>query len=155
MIRSLSSKVIDDLNIAINIGLFVIFTIILVFPHNVPKTYVTAAKNPLGQVIAIISIFVIMFIYGPLLGLLCALAYLFVWSMKDSVPETKEKFQNIKPYVITVSPIKSRTVNKEDIKWFIEETLNEEPYIIEEDLVRTRAVQDDSDHDMANSHVSH
>jgi len=155
MIMSLSSKVIDDLNIAMNIGLFVIFTIILVFPHNVPKEYVIAAKNPLGQVIAIISIFVIMFIYGPLLGLLCALAYLFVWSMKDSVPETKEKFQNIKPYVVTISPIKSRTVNKGDIKWFIEETLNEEPYIIEEDLVRTRAVQDDSDHDMANSHVSH
>lgn len=155
MLTSLSSKVIDDLNIAINIGLFVIFTIILVFPHNVPKEYVTVAKNPLGQVIAIIFIFVIMFIYGPLLGLLCALAYLFVWSMKDTIPETKEKFQNIKPYVVTISPIKSRTINKEDKKWFIEEALNEEPYIIEEDLVRTRAVQDDSDHDMSNSHVSH
>jgi hypothetical protein len=155
MIASLSSKVVDDLNIAMNIGLFVIFTIILVFPHNVPKTYVTAAKNPLGQVIAIIIIFVIMFIYGPLLGLLCALAYLFVWSMKDIVPETKEKFQNIKPYVVTETPIKVRTMNKHDKKWFIERALNEEPYIIEEDLVKTRAVQDDSEHDMSNSHVSH
>ena len=155
MITSLSSKVIDDLNIAMNIGLFVIFTIILVFPHNVPKEYVTAAKNPLGQVIAIISIFVIMFIYGPLLGLLCALAYLFIWSMKDTVPETKEKFQNIKPYVVMENPIKLRTVNKEDIKWFIERTLNEDPYIIEQDLVKTIAIQDDSENDMSNSHVSH
>ena len=71
MIMSLSSKVVDDLNLAINIGLFVIFTIILVFPHNVPKTYVVAAKNPLGQVIAIILIFTIMFIYEkPLINLL-------------------------------------------------------------------------------------
>ena len=155
MISSLSSKVIEDLNYAINIGLFVIFTLILVFPHNVPKSFVMAAKNSVGQVIAVIVIFTIMFIYGPLLGLLCSLAYLFVWSMKDTAPETKENFQNVKPYIVMESPIKSRTVNKEAQKWFIERTLNEEPYMIEEDLVKTSAVQDDSEHDMSNSRVSH
>ena len=155
MISSLSSKVIQDLNYAINVALFVIFTLILVFPHNVPKSVVIAAKNPFGQVIAIIVMFMIMFNYGPLLGLLCALAYLFVWSMKDRIPETKEQFQNIKPYYVMETPIKSRVVNKEDKKWFVERLLNEEHYIIEEDLVKTKSVQDDSEHDMSNSHVSH
>jgi hypothetical protein len=39
-------------------------------------------------------------------------------------------------------------------KWYVEKVLNEQPYIIEEDLVQTSSIQDDSGRGQNNSHLS-
>jgi hypothetical protein len=147
------SPALKELNWAAKYGLYLLFFIILVFPHRVPETVVKAFMNPLLQVTAIAAIFGLMYVFDPLVGLLGAIVFLFLWSINfRKVPE--ESFSDFKPTVF--SNIITRVVPEEnrDKRWFVEKLMNEQPYIIEEDLVQTNAVQDNSGRDSVNSHVS-
>jgi hypothetical protein len=69
------------------------------------------------------------------------------------VPE--EKFVNYRP-IIATNTIRSYVVpeEKKDDKWFIEKVMKEQPYIIEEDLVKTNSIQDNTDKSSMYSQVS-
>jgi hypothetical protein len=148
------SPALNELNWAAKFGLYLIFFIVLVFPHKVPASVVHSFTNPIIQVVSIGVIFGLMYMFDPLLGLLGSIVFLFLWSINfRKVPE--ESFSDFKPVVVSDTII-TRIVPPEtkDKRWFIEKVMNEQPYIIEEDLVRTNAVQDNSGRDSANSHVS-
>ena len=148
------SPALKELNWAAKYGLYLLFFIILVFPDRVPISIVRAFMNPLLQIAAIAAIFGLMYAFDPLLGLIGAIVFLFLWSINfRKTPE--EAFSDFIPTVVS-NAISTYKVpeEKRDKRWFIEQVMNEQPYIIEEDLVRTNAVQDDSGRDSANSHVS-
>jgi hypothetical protein len=110
--------------------------------------------NPFVQMMAIGVIFTLMYMFDPLIGLLGSIVFLFIWSINfRKVPE--EKFVNYRP-VIATNTIRSYVVpeEKKDDKWFIERVMKEQPYIIEEDLVKTTAIQDDTDKSSTYSQVS-
>ena len=148
------SPALKELNWAAKFGLYLIFFIVLVFPHKVPTTVIQSFMNPVIQVAAIGAIFGLMYMFDPLLGLLGSIVFLFLWSINfRKVPE--ESFSDFKPFVISDTII-AHVIPEEnrDKRWFIEKVMNEQPYIIEEDLVKTNAVQDDSGRSSTYSHVS-
>jgi hypothetical protein len=148
------SPAFNELNWAAKVGLYLVFFIVLVFPHKVPATVVRSFTNPIVQVVAIGAIFGLMYMFDPLLGLLGSIVFLFLWSINfRKVPE--EAFSDFKPVVVSDAVVATLLPSEiKDKRWFIEKVMNEQPYIIEEDLVRTNAVQDDSGRDSTNSHVS-
>lgn len=147
------SPALKELNWAAKYGLYLLFFIVLVFPHRVPETVVKSFMNPFLQMMAIAVIFGIMYVFDPLVGLLGAIVFLFLWSINfRKVPE--ESFSDFKPAVFSNTITRVVPEENRDKRWFVEKLMNEQPYIIEEDLVQTNAVQDNSGRDSINSHVS-
>jgi hypothetical protein len=144
----------NELHWGASLGLYLLFFVILVFPHKVPASVIRSFMNPFVQILAIGVIFTLMYMFDPLIGLLGSIVFLFIWSINfRKVPE--EKFVNYRP-IISTNTIRSYVVpeEKRDDKWFIEKVMKEQPYIIEEDLIKTNSVQDNSDRSSMYSQVS-
>lgn len=155
------SAALNELQWAMQIWVGLIIFIILVFPDSVPVSVVKSFTNPVVQILAIGVIFALMYNFDPVVGLLASIAFLFLWSINfrkpyvsESIPNT-ESFTNFQPAIINTT-MKTRMIpeEKQDQRWFVEKLLDEQPFIIEEDLVKTSAIQDDSGRASANSRVS-
>jgi len=96
-------------------------------------------QSPLGQTIAVLIVVVVGIWGGLLWGLLVAIAFLLYAQSTKSI--TKEGFQ---PILVT-APESVRRVVPNRHMWFLEEIMNEDPYLIEEEVIRTSAVQDMSE----------
>jgi hypothetical protein len=143
-----------ELKHGIEFGLYLVFTLILVFPDKVPSQIVKYFANPVLQIVLLVIVFILMYLFDPLLGLFASLVFLFLWSInfRKVLPE------GFNSYVLSANPnaMMTRMVPEENrnSKWYIEKVLNEQPYIIEEDLVQTSSIQDDSGRGQNNSHLS-
>jgi len=158
-----SSNVVKDLKIGGTAAIYMITALVLIFPNVISPYIIDLFENPFIQVASILCIFGAMYIFGPFLALLLSLVFLFIWSINNSdVPDASgnnqsEGFHNFKPSFIPDNSRHSHVVleNKEkDERWLVERILKEQPYIIEEDVIKTSAIQDDSGRDMSNSRSS-
>lgn len=142
-------------------GLFLIFLLIIVFPHVIPDIVINSTTAPVGQGVLVAIVFILAYYLGPMAGLFAALAFLFVWSLSSSrthvsvyhskAPE--EGFQSIQPAIVFGDAVDSGIVPDKH-KWYVEKVLKENPLVINEKVVNTSAVQDNSNSPMANSRVS-
>jgi hypothetical protein len=134
-----TATVFQDLHTAGTLGVFVAFLIVIVFPHTIHPSISRLIKSSLGKSISLLAVFIITYCIGPMAGLFSAMAFLFIWTLPK--PDL-ESFQD-----------KARIVPDKH-KWFVEKVLYEDPLIIEDELVKTQPIQDNSDNSMANSRVS-
>jgi hypothetical protein len=142
-------------------GLFLIFLLVIVFPHVIPGKLITITTTPVGQGVLVSIVFILAFYLGPMAGLFAALAFLFVWSLSSSQMQIpvyrgyapEEGFQTIQPAIVFGDSIDSGIVPDKH-KWYVEKVLKENPLVINEKTVNTSAVQDNSNSPMVNSRVS-
>ena len=134
-----TATALQDLHTAGTLGVFVVFLIIIVFPHTIPPSISRLVKSSIGKTISLLTAFIITYCIGPMAGLFSAMAFLFIWTLPK--PDL-ESFQD-----------KARIV-PDNHKWFVEKVLREDPLIIEDSVVKTQPIQDNSDKSMTNSHVS-
>ena len=146
-----------DIQNAGTAGIFLVFVLIIVFPHIVTDERILKfSRTPIGQLLYISVIFIVAYFISPIAGLFSALTFLFIWSMsveKPSAPEKREGFLSIRP-TLMLNDSNNMGIIPDKHKWFIEQVLKEDPLVITEKSVKTSAVQDNSQVPMVNSHTS-
>lgn len=136
----------NDAKTYVGVALFVALVLIITYPQRFSdrldsrtRFWTSMLQSPLGQTIAVLIVVVIGVWGGLLWGLLVAIAFLLYAQSTKST--TKEGFQ---PILVT-APESVRRVVPNRHMWFLEEIMNEDPYLIEEEVIRTSAVQDMSE----------
>ena len=142
-----------DLEAGATTGIFLLLILVIVFPRSIPPTVVKRIQGSTGSVIAIGIVLLLSYLLGPMAGLFAALSFLFVWSQRQRIPEGFSVGPVLRPTLLVTSPVEA-TIVPNDHRWFVERVLKEHPYIIEDDRVKTLAVQDDSEAAQYNSRVS-
>lgn len=136
----------NDAKTYVGVALFVALLLVITYPRRFAdgidsrtRFWTSMLQSPLGQTIAVLIV-VIVGVWGGLLwGLLIAIAFLLFAQIAKS--PAKEGFQ---PILVT-APESVRRVVPNRHMWFLEEIMNEDPYLIEEEVIRTSAVQDMSE----------
>lgn len=104
----------------------------ITFYNTIPKVYVNQADTLLGRLLMITTLYITMDMGGWLYGILLAIFFGLILSV--STRPRKEGFKGDQE--IRIVPEKRL--------WFVEETLKERPIAIEDEKVRTVAVQDNN-----------
>ena len=104
----------------------------ITFYNTIPKVYVNQADTLLGRLLMITTLYITMDMGGWLYGILLAIFFGLILSV--STRPRKEGFKGDQE--IRIVPEKKL--------WFVEETLKETPIAIEDEKVRTVAVQDNN-----------
>lgn len=119
----------------IHVYVLLALVIAITFVKQIPVQIRSQAGTTLGRLFLFCLTVAIGELYSWTNGLLMAVLALLLLSLS---PRTTEGFQNGNGNPIAIKVIED---NK---KWFVERVLNENPIAIEEDRVKTQAVQDSS-----------
>lgn len=122
----------------VELVLTLLFSTIIVFPEQVPLAMRRQADSFLGRSFFIVFTVFIATVFGWPLGTLAALLSALLIGAGSIFPESIQR-PSVEGFS---SEIDVRLVPDGRRRWFVEEVLGENPLIIEEDTVKTIAVQD-------------
>ena len=120
-----------DARIVVSIGTLVVLVLGVVYSRHIPDSIVEFIHTVPGRLISIVGIIVLAVNFGFSYSVLAAMIVLLLLS------RSLVKIENF-----TGQPEPSIRIVANKHMWFIESVLNENPFIIEEDTVKTSAVQD-------------
>jgi hypothetical protein len=121
----------NDVRIVVSIGTLVILVLGVVYSRHIPESIVEFIHTVPGRLISIGGIILLAVNFGFSYAILAAMIVLLLLS------RTLTKIENF-----TGQPEPSIRIVPNRHMWFVESVLNENPFMIEEDTVKTNAVQD-------------
>jgi hypothetical protein len=121
----------NDARIVVSIGTLVVLVLGVVYSRHIPESIVEFIHTVPGRIISIGGILLLAVNFGFSYAVLAAMIVLLLLS------RTLAKIENF-----TTQPEPSIRIVPNRHMWFVESVLNENPFMIEEDTVKTNAVQD-------------
>jgi hypothetical protein len=119
----------------LNVYVGIVLVLAITYIGQIPKSVTFRANSTLGRLILFTLTIIIADTYSWIYGLLMALFTVLIIAV---APRTlKEKFQNVN------GDVDVKLVSQKK-RWWSEEVLKEDPLGIEEDKVRTTAIQDNT-----------
>lgn len=116
-----------------SILLYIIVTLAIVFKEQIPVGVYTQLDSMPGRVFILFALLTIVQLYGWILALLAAIAFVLLLGLPNPITEG---FGSGGETSIQVIPTTK--------KWFVEKVFGENPIAIEEEKVLTEPVQNDS-----------
>lgn len=118
----------------VSLGLGIALLLAIMFSKNLPLSAVQFIHSSAGRFIAILLVVIMSVSFGILFGILTAIIILLLYTRSNIIEETiKENFYG--------GGMEKRIVPSKHT-WFLEKVMNENPWIIEDEYVRTSSVQD-------------
>lgn len=123
--------------------------LLLVYIQHLPQSIPTFFQTSYGSLAGVLLVFGIMHQFGWPQGILAGLALvLFLSDYTQPIKEregftTKEQFHDVPP-ALYASGSSQKVFLPDAHRWFIERVTGETPLLIEENIVKTQAVQGDS-----------
>jgi hypothetical protein len=121
----------NDIRIVISIGVLVVLVLGVVYSRHIPESIVEFIHTVPGRLISIVGIILLAVNFGFSYAVLAAMIVLLLLS------RSLVKIENF-----TGQPEPSIRIVSNRHMWFVENVLNENPFIIEEDTVKTNTIQD-------------
>jgi hypothetical protein len=144
--------VLDEASVMLGYFLLVGLVLVSVYVNRIPTSTLMYFNNPIVQASTLVGVIVITTIYGWVHGILAALAAALVISKA-----LRSKKEGMSDYFIPTTLVldnSDTTIIPEKHRWFSEEVLGENPFLIREKEVNTSAIQDYSDRSMGASSVT-
>jgi hypothetical protein len=121
----------NDARIVVSIGTLVVLVLGVVYSRHIPESIVEFIHTVPGRLISIVGIILLAVNFGFSYAVLAAMIVLLLLS------RSLVKIENF-----TGQPEPSIRIVSNRHMWFVENVLNENPFIIEEDTVKTNTIQD-------------
>lgn len=139
--------VIEELKVMTNYFLLGFLILVCVYVSRIPSSVLIEFRKASIQFLGILGVVFITVYYGPIHGILSALAFSLVVSHALRMNQKEEGLVNYSP-AIFISDADTTTVIPKNHRWFGEKVLGETPILIREKEVTTSAVQDLSERTM-------
>lgn len=141
--------VIEELKAMSNYFLLGFLILVCVYVSRIPSSILIEFRKSSVQFLGILTIVFITIYYGPIHGILSALAFSLVVSHALRMNQ-QEGLLNYSPSIY-ITDADNTTVIPKNHRWFVEKILGETPILIREKGVTTSAVQDLSERTMGTS----
>lgn len=146
----------DEIQVMTGHFLLLALVLVSVYVSRIPTGVLNQFRKPLGQVLGLVAVLAITHRYGWIHGILAALAYALVISHAIRMGKAfgLEGFDDSYPAAVLLPDSSSTILVPQKQRWFSEEVLGENPFLIREKEVSTSAVQDMSERGMGSSTAS-
>jgi hypothetical protein len=145
-ITGFQTPVLDEIRIMSSYFLLIFLVLVSVYVSRIPESVYSYFRSTWVQALGFVGVVGITSVYGPIHGILAALAFALVLS--HALRSKTEGFTEYTPAVYISGDGDNTIVIPKNHRWFGEKVLGERPQLIREKQVNTSAVQDLSERTM-------
>lgn len=147
-LTGVQTPVLDEIRLMSSYFLLIFLVLVSVYVSRIPESVYSYFRSTWVQALGFVGVVAITWVYGPIHGILAALAFALVLSHALRSKPTSEGFTEYTPAVYISGDGDSTIVIPKNHRWFGEKVLGERPQLIREKQVNTSAVQDLSERTM-------